>query len=249
MQESVSKKLFHRILLCLIVSGIFNLVLSYFILYQWRERGSYLLSQAVFPKVVIKENFLPLNLTAVIDSMKKESLDSLIAKLKSRASVGDGYKERDIALALLECYHKLDVGTTLSSCEARQFGAIKLYPDLSEAQFSELNSYLAERKWPFTSEGLFILLQNGQIDSSLNEAFMQTEEYQLVRALLTRLYDGQVAIPDNEVLPLLLSGNWNVIADLYQDEKRGQDFSRSKRQQFLACYIPLSSKKSCPIIT
>lgn len=247
MEESVSKKLFQRILLCLVVSGIFNLVLSCFLLYQWRERGSYLLSGAAFSKIT-KEESLPLSVASAIDSMKNDTIDSLIEKLKSDVPVSSGYKERDIALAILQCYHKLDVGPTFSRNEGRQFGSITLYLHVSDEQFSQVISYLSERKWPFIPEGLFTLLQQGQTDASLQEAFMQAEEYQVVRALLTRSYEGEVSVPEGEVFPLVISGNWNIVEDLYKSQKKEQDFSRSKRQQFLASYIPLSSRKAAELM-
>jgi LysM repeat protein len=261
-KELINKKLTKRLIQALVLSIVFNIGLFVFCLYEWQEVGYSILRNATFRPRDKKTKPSPLlteanrTITDELVSLKEKSADELISLLADTHIVYDGYTMRDLALTALVSYQHFNYQKPLSGTLApKQERAVKvddktliLFAGLSSEQFSALEHYAKEERYPFTTEGLFYKLkQNAQKESNeegLKEAFALTQEYLLVDTLLSR--GCRVSVDD--VIDLLVLGDWKTISQFADEEKKAQDFTPEKRRKFLLSYIELSSKKAAELL-
>ncbi|MBA3721576.1 MAG: LysM peptidoglycan-binding domain-containing protein [Parachlamydiaceae bacterium] len=100
-----------------------------------------------------------------------------------------------------------------------------------------------------TSEGFFILLQKQKlelnIDPSLVEAFVLTPEFLTAELLFNRT---GAMVSKQKLVELLLEGNWDYLRKFAEQQKRLNDLSNARRQNFLLDYIKLKSGEAAYLL-
>lgn len=248
------KKLMKRLIQALVLSIAFNIVLFVFCLYEWQEVGYSILRAASFKPEKKKQTSLQevanKNLEEELLVLKDKSIDELIPLLSDTRIVHDGYKVQDLALTTLCTDHFFNIQKPLASLPKQERAirvegkAYTLFPGLALDEFLQIERFAKEEKYPFTAEGLFHKLKNSPTDDGLKEVFTQTEEYLLVDTLLSR----GAKISSDDVIELVLAGDFSTISQFVQEEKSHQDFSQDMRRKFLLSYVELNSKKAAELL-
>lgn len=197
----------------------------------------------------------------VIRYFRQMPLEWLVSRLGNTRLVENGYTQRDLALASLVAFYHFDLDQALAGLPAPQkrtivYGKfrdgqpaeITVFPGLSEKAFEAVRSFAATERWPLTSKGLFLALQKedpGCRDPSLSDAFFMTPEFATVETLLSR---SDVPVDKKEVLEVIVEGNWAMLSQFVQQQKRSQDLSAACRQSFLLNYIRRGSKAAARLM-
>lgn len=254
--DKIIKNRAHRLFQALSASLVINLVLSLFCIYEWHESGYSLLKKLEFqPQEVaacqaVEPSF---SLQEALAALADKPISELIHELRDESIVVDGYQARDLALGCLYSHHHFDVQKVLTGAlkpkQERQIQGkdkiVTLFPALSNEHFLALSRFAEEERFPFTAEGLFCSLKQNSQDLSLQSAFSQTKEYMAIDQLFRRSGD---AIAREQLMEMVLSGTWKMIADLKEKAKGHEDFSRKGRQEVLLSYVLCSSKVAAEVL-
>ena len=201
--------------------------------------------------------------TEVIEQLSQLSFPELVNKLPNTQMVEDGYAERDLALACLTTFHHFDIHRALpknAQPQQKRFFAWKkkaheapislvIYPDLKQHHFDALIQFTKTERWPFTSEGLYLLLQKqktkGELQDNLVESFVLTPEFWTAELLFNR--SGQ-NIAKQDILTILLEGNWLLLKQFVEQQRQLQDSSDARRQKFLLDYLKEGSPSAARML-
>lgn len=239
----------------LIISGALNVSLLACFAYSWfRERPPipyYVLKPAEETQNVLATN--EQSNSKVIADFKKMSLEQLTSKLNNNQLIENGYTQRDLALGCLVTFHHFNLSRALIGLPPAQQQRILtpekivVYPGLEEKHFEAIIRYVQTERWPYTSQGLFLMLQqkNFQNEPSLEEAFFLTPEFMIVETLFSR---GESPIEKKELLHLLIEGCWNTLNAFAEQQKMSQDLSPTNRQRFLLSRLQEGSQTAALII-
>jgi hypothetical protein len=197
----------------------------------------------------------------IIRHFKKMSLQQLLTKLGNNQLVENGYTQRDLAIACLVNFHYFDLSKALLGLPqpmqrrtilyeegaGKRDGKIDVYPGLTDVHYQSIMRYALSEQWPLTSQGLFLLLQKakGKHLASLADAFYLSQEFLTVEMLINR---GEETIGKDELLKVLIQGNWQTLADFLQQQKISQDLSPSRRQRLLLEYVQAGSDAAAQVI-
>lgn len=197
--------------------------------------------------------------TEILSTLSQLTFTELIDHLSHKQLIENGYTERDLALAYLTTVHHFDIQRALSKNFQPQKKrpltwnpkglmahktpvTLDVYPRLEEEQFETLIQFAKTEKWPFTSEGLFLLLQHQKEQNSFNqnlvESFVLTPEFWAVEHLFNR---SAQHFNKQEIMTLLLEGPWELLQQFADTQKQLQDSSNSCRQRFLIEYLKMDS--------
>lgn len=252
-----------RITQCLFISGGVNILLLTAVFYLlFRESPPTPYCEA--KPASLGEQQTPLALdrsnAEVIRKFRTMPLDRLIPRLSNSQLVENGFTQRELALAALVAFHHFDIKRALGPLPAplqtrtvifgkRPNGAsaeLTVYPCLSEAQFEAIVKFAQTELWPLTSKGLFLLRQKqGSGDASLSDAIFQTPEFIAVMRLFN---SAQKPVDKQELLNMLLEGNWQMLSSFYDHQRASQDLSVARRQKFLLDYIDKRSATAADIL-
>lgn len=247
----------------LLISGILNVgILTLF--FYWVIREVPPTPYCERKPATKKEQQAPLAIESsngdIIRLFRSLTLEQLVSRLNNNQMVENGYSQRDLALAALMTFHYFDLERALKEPLPKQqrtipFGKnvkgetveITIYPGLSEAHFQSMMEFAKQEKWPLTSKGLYRMLrkQGLQYETSLAEAFFMTPEFLHVEMLFQR---SGVAISKQELLAILLQGNWNLLSTFAEQQRAVQDLSSPRRQRFLLDYIRHKSATAAQFI-
>lgn len=242
----------------LLISGAFNIfllaLLFYFLIKETPPRPYFELKPASHEELQV-----PLASDAssrqLIRAMRNLSIEQLIAKLTDKQLVENGYTQRDLALSALVAFHQFDLPRALlgkvQPLQQRRllFGKnrdgspvfIIVYPGLSEDQYQAIVQFAKTERWPVTSRGIFLLLrkQADKVDPSLVDTFFLTPEFLAVETLFNR---SHAHVQKQELLKILMQGNWKLLTTFFEQQKIAQDLSPARRQRLLLDYIENESK-------
>lgn len=242
----------------LILSGSLNIALMAFLIYQWGSQTS----------LTIDYDYRPMGIDYVhvplvkgnqeyIGHLRSLPFDALIELLNDKASVESGYMKRDLALACLVNDHYLNLDKALSDKEIqrRTFPSFEneegedftLFPALQDEDYEKIITFIQQERWPFTNRGLFFLLKRLGLEREplLAETFTQSSEFLSLEALFIR---SDMNFSRQELLSLILSGQWKLLDDFHQRQRKVQDFSAAQRQSLLLNYITLASQEASQLI-
>jgi len=248
MNDVISRKLFNKVLLGLLVSLICNIVLACFAVYSSRQLGQKIMDRSVFCPSPVSVVTFSHSLTEQISLMKKRPCQELISELRNQTICADGYRVCDVALALLVQDHFFDLARVYVPVETRLFSNIYFFPAIAPVDFARIISFAETERFPYTAEGLFVALQRDPDNEQLQGAFTRTAEYLLIDTLLHRTFASTRSLDQKNILALLLSGNWQLIATFVQEQRSAQDLSQEKRVYFIASYISLGSKLAAQLL-
>lgn len=237
-------RLFHKVVLGLIVSVFFNIALTCFLIYSMRQVGVRIISSSAFTPSPHPQACSQ-NLESALAVAKKRSFHELLEQLGDQSAVSDGYRQCDLALAVLVQDHFFDLHRFYKPTDIRTFHDAVLFPSIPDKDFAHIVSFAQTERFPVTAEGLFYALQKNPHDEHLRAAFFRTEEYIVASTLLGRAYDEMSKpIDAANIQALLLQGTWKHLAALKQQQQEAQDFSREKRFLFLLSYVPIAPKQA-----
>lgn len=251
-QDDFYKKLSKRLGIALAVSGILNIGLLAFGLYDWQEGGfSYLVTCPFKPqkaKLYRQDGKELATLTQALREIEEGDFSASLTLLDDDVAVADGYKRCDLALSLLVQKHFFDIERAIGGLpsarrlfkymsQANGTTEIVLFPGITKEQFQRCKEFAGSERWPFTAEGLHTMLKTQQEEASLKTAFMQTDEFRVVDLLLRR--GSQVKT--EEVFELVRKSDWQPIKTLFAEMSKAQDFSPEVRRSFLVKTLPHSA--------
>jgi len=250
-QDDFYQKLARRLSIALAASGMLNIGLLAFGLYEWQEGGfSYLVTCPFKPQKAKLYRQTGKELATLTKSLRElEALDyaQCLLLLEEATPLAEGYKTRDLALSMLVLNHSFDLERALGTpaparrlfkymSQENSLAEIILYPDLSNEQFARCIEFATKECWPITPEGMHAKLK-GESNDSLKTAFTQTDEYRIVELLLRR------ASPStrDEVFSYVMKCDWSHLKTLFDEMRKTQDFSPEVRRSFLVKTLPHSA--------
>lgn len=196
--------------------------------------------------------------SASIQALKGLSIHELIQKLDDKRVVENGFTVRDLSLAILAGFYYFDIERALQRPLERpleqkmlaygQKGeTLIVYPALQDNDFSRLEKFIAEEKWPFKAQGLHRLLKNEKFkgDPTLAAAFYLTPEYLSVEKLLMR---AAVLPEKREILELILSSPWGQVAAFHEKQRTAVDLTDGPRRLFLINWIHNGSQPAAALL-
>lgn len=237
-------KQIRRLTQALIISGAFNiLLLTLFVYWIIKERPPTPYCEHKPPEVrAIAVEHTNSDLIVHFNTL---SFEQLVVKLSSTQLVENGYTERDLALGCLIAFHHLDISRTTQPTQQRLIENISVYPGLSDEQFQAILKFVQTERWPLTSKGLFLRLQEGIPDPTLADAFTFTQEFLTIAMLFHR---ANVEVAKSELLQVLCDGSWELLTSFTEEQRQLQDLTPARRQYFLLEYIKQHSKHATYLI-
>ena len=266
-KDSAKELFFRRVvkkqMLVLIASVLLNVALLTFCFYEWQEGAFPVLLQCSFKpqETALKDEKFALSLEQELIALHEKEYAELLPLLDDATLISDGYRRQDLALSLLASLHHFDFYRALQNqthaFEKKRFAyavdkksmEIILFPGISDENFVTIQTFAQSEKWPLSSEGLLIKLQQESSkesfsDEFLKDAFLQTKEFMLAQTLLQRGH----SITKEQCLKIVLQGNWQTLAAFVEEQKKALDFSPNTRRKFLRSYIDLGSKMAAQIL-
>ncbi len=239
----------------LILSGALNIgLLASFFYFVTREKKN----QVAYDLQPIQKNEKRLSNDQVLAQFAEMSYPELVDLLENQEVIEGGYKKRDLALASLVTFHSVHLdralqGAVLSKRKVlfqRKDGPeqveVTLYPGLTEDQFQAFIHFIKTEKFPFTAQGLFYELQHSTArDTSLLETFYLTPEFTILMTLFTR---ANIPLPPALVIDLISQGDFDILHQFREDQKKGQDLSPLRLKLLLLNYIKARSTLAAKIL-
>lgn len=183
------------------------------------------------------------------------SYDQLRKELENKELVEDGYAKRDYALACLVAFHYFDIHKALSGTviqtrmldivhkEGGERMRLEVFPGLQDAHFNALMTFSKLEKWPLTSQGLYLKMQQihdlSKIPPSLKEAFYLTPHFHCLWRLFHRI---DISLSSLELLQVVIDADWEWVDGAYQMLCRTQDFGEESRRSILLQLIQRRSQ-------
>lgn len=245
------------LIIALFLSGTLNILLlafTFFFAFWERPPTPYC---ELKPKVDVSLRTISVSPTNadLLSHYKAFTYEQLVKKLAGTRFVEDGFKERDLALAVLTTFHDFDLERALGNHSppiqkrilSFKEGQEKViaYPSLSDEQFSTLQAFIKIERWPFKSRGLFLLMKTEQYqdEPTLSDAFAMTSEFMAVESLFKK-----VDVSREDLLKIIQEGGWGMLSTFYEKQKSTQDLSDENRQRFLLTYLKMGSKTSARVL-
>lgn len=236
-----SKWVLQTLILSVALNGALLCTFFYFLI---RDNPLHLAYQ---PKEEREERPPPITPTLLgrLHTLPVEQLKEL---LQDQRKIQHGYRVRDFALGALASFHDVDVerGVGKGKLAKRKWeyggDSFLLFPGLQDADFDQLQTFVAEEKWPLTPRGLFRLLRSAGVDKSdpaLVHFFCHTPHFILLETLFART---ELPIKKRSVLAVALESGWENLETYYEKQQTGTDFSDAIRQKFLVDAITEGSK-------
>ncbi len=230
----------------LLVSVAFNIGLLTTVLYMRSERRP--LEEKRGKKIVLEKSN-----GEVLAGYFKNNFNDLVRELKDKTILQDGYMKRDLALACLVNYHYLNLEKAISGkpLQRRKLTfvhhdggenfQIEVFPNLDDLDFSLVEKFIKEEKFPFSIEGLFIDLkkQGREKDAALEKTFYATFEFTMLHTAMKRLNE---TITKEKVLDCLLEASFEEFREWVNQTKLGIPFLDAMRNFFLGCLKKGSSE-------
>jgi len=259
MRQEILRKL-RRISIALSISGGLNIVLIVFIVYAYiKERPPTTFCESKPIKSVSLARRDTSNSKA-IKVMRLMPPENLVALLKDKRLVENGYSYRDLALASLITWHHFNFAKAIATLpppkEKRVITVndersdpidLTVFADVKEAHFDAAIHFFQTEKWPYTSEGLYQRLKEtaNRFDRSLDYAFYITPEFLNIELLFTRAENRPSR---KDLLTLLLDGSWDLLQSFCLEQKREQDLSDEKRRALLLGFLQQNSKTAAQLL-
>ena len=246
-----------RLTQVLILSGLLNIVLFSVIIYSFvRERPPtpYCSLKPAGQEEQQSPLAIDLSNSEVLQIYGQLPYYQLIPKLENIQLVDNGYSVRDLALGCLVKFHYFDMNRALQGMEKPKqnrtisFGKNKeivVFRDLTPEHYEAIVRFSKTERWPMTSQGLFLHLQQGNTENSLVDAFLQSKEFMTTEMLFNRA-DSKVL--KSEILKMLLEGTWEMLSTFAAQQHTLQDLSPPRRQSFLLQYIDHNSSTAAYLL-
>lgn len=217
------------LILSLALNGIFLGIFFYFFL----RESPLLISFDFRPTRALQERRLTNK--ERMEALKGLSFELLVERLRDKTLGEEGHSERDLALALLVKEHDFDLPRALGRMPEER---LSLFPALTEAEFERVYAFGKEELFPQTSRGLFQLLKRRYTPEAA-QAFVLRPEFIQLEQLFGR---AGVPLKRAALLGMALEGNWELLKELYDTQRKGADFGEGRRREVLLSYIQKGSR-------
>ncbi len=185
--------------------------------------------------------------------LAKLAPEELVEKLKDNADAEEGYRVRDLALALLVRRDHFDLPRSLGrrNLSARLIkvkeATLALYPGLTDDDFSKIVTFYEQERWPQTPKGLFLLLAKEKMraDPTLLQACALTNEFLAVEALFKGV---KAQIKKKWLLALLSEGKWDWLSRYLASQKAVFVVTDEKRRELLLTYLRGGSQTAASLL-
>lgn len=178
-----------------------------------------------------------------IDFFLNKSMTELMLDLKDISYLEEGYRKRDLALAVLVNFHYFNLEQALPGMipqkraiyfekkgSGEQFELL-LFPGLTDQHFRAIDQYIRAEKWPITAEGIFYeLRKNKNPELSLKEAFYKTPNFETFEILFKR---NQLPFPREALLKVLLANDYLDLDQFFKKIVKDGTFSKDVLYDFL----------------
>ena len=241
----------HKMLtLGLIVSGALNIGFMIHSVTSSKEN----VSPSMIKPLYVQKKQLQTSLDSAFASLKQLSYSSLVTCLTNKELILDGLTKRDLALSCLTSFHHFDLNRALtgSTFQTRvvtlnDSQIVHVFPGLSNSQFDAIIKYAYQEKWPFTTLGLYKILQNSQkpLEDSFYQAFFMTQEFQ---ALQTLFHKTHAIVDSNVLLSLVKEGGFEILEQFFKSQQQLLDLSTDKRRSLLLNYLSAGSKTAANLL-
>jgi LysM domain len=196
----------------------------------------------------------------VIQSFDGLTINEILNQLNHTTTLENGFTNRDLALGYLITELDFDSDRAfLDMAKPTQFRTIiykdtkgkqkelKTYADLKDVHFLSAIAFGSKEKWPLTSQGLFLQLQQNTlpIDRTMRYAFYLTPEFMAVELLFKR---SNKDILKEHLLQMLLEGSWPSLVQFAEYQRVSQDLSETQRQKLLMSYVIDGSPTAASLI-
>ena len=176
----------------------------------------------------------------------------LLLRLENKELMEEGMRGRDLALGCLVTFHHFAIDKALGGVGVQkrvlpfknprggEVIDLSLFPGLVDDQFHAISQYARTEKWPLTPQGLFFEIQRSSpIDPTLLEAFVLTPEYHVISTLFAKT---GTPLATEQMIAMMTSGEWTVVADFVAKQRAAPDFSLDARRYFLLELLKSRSK-------
>jgi hypothetical protein len=240
----------------LIISGTLNIgLISTFVYFVMKDKQEALKVELTAPVVATPS----LTGTEVLHSYSLLPYQELLLRLENSDHVEEGLGKRDFSLACLVAFHHFNLDKALgglplqkrilpfSSRDGQEKIDIAVFPGLSEDQFHAILHYAKTEQWPLTCQGLFYELKRtfSPRDASLLDAFYLSSEYHAASTLLSKT---GLTLTKEELIDLILEGEWKTLTDLAQQQRTAMDLTPDRRRLFLLSYLGHHSKIAAKLL-
>ena len=246
--NTLSKKL-RLLTAALILSGALNIGLVASVGFSHSQNKPSSISATPFAQ---KSNQLETTMQQAFAQMAGRSFREIVPFLTNRDPVGEGYLQRDMALAALVSLHHFNLTKALCNEPIQQRllrldeeKTVAFFPAITEEQFAAIIRFAYEEKWPLTSEGCFKLLQKRPGDPTLVQAFLVTPEFHAVHMLFQKTDAPQ---DPALILQLIAEGNWDLLDRFIKEQEQVFDLSIEKRRRLLLSYLSLHSPMAAQLL-
>ncbi len=165
---------------------------------------------------------LPLQALKELLPLSSEELKNHLTDLRK---VEEGYKVRDLALALLVYRERIDLKRALGKSPAERkwqvanAADLSLFPGLKDDDFQKFFHFIEHEKHPQDAERLHHLMTNEACrEESLLQTFMRTEEYLQLSSLFAK---ASVPLTKGALLALAGEMPWPLLSSFVEEQKSG----------------------------
>jgi len=206
------EKLIRRLRQTLFISGFLNILLFTLIFYHWSTPHLFDLPDSRPEEPALTQHSTSGQL--MLESYQMP-FHQLVSNLEKKDLIECGYATRDFSLACLIAKYHFDLSRALDGLSLQKrlitfqgqehLGRFPLYPGLGDQHYQQIISFAKTEKWPFTSEGLFVRMQQHQhqIPKSLASAFMMTQQFKTLRQRFPKRNPLEIA-------RMMLDANWKT---------------------------------------
>lgn len=234
----------------LIISGALNIG---FIIHSgtaYKESAS----PSMIKPLYVQKKQVQTSLDSAVANLKQMSFSSLLTCLTNKEHILDGLTKRDLALSCLNSFHHFDLNKALNgstfqtrSIKLNDGQEILVFPGLSNTQFEAVIKYGYQEKWPFTTLGLYKILQTSQkpLENSFYQAFFMTQEFQSLQTLFQKTH---AIVDSTTLLTLIKEGGFDILDQFFKSQQQLLDLSTDKRRSVLLNYLSAGSKTAASLL-
>lgn len=211
-------------------------------------------SSSIIKPLYVQKKQLQTSLDSAFINLKQLSFSSLLSCLTNKEHIIDGLTKRDLALSCLSTFHHFDLNKALigSAFQTRSITlndgqVVSVYPGLSNTQFDAIIKFGYQEKWPFTTLGLYKILQTSQksLEDSFYHAFFMTQEFLSLQTLFQKT---QAPVNTDVLLDLVKEGGFEVLDQFFKSQQQLLDLSVDKRRSILLNYLSCGSKTAANLL-
>lgn len=239
------------------ISGVLNIILVLGLVYLHYFQAPSLTSHGA------KRVQLPAHSAVLTSSMEvvlKEymglSFDQLCQQVYEKAHVEQGFCRADLALAMLERVHHVDLARAcgqerLERClyaftprEGEPTIELTLYPGIKGEKLKRVQHFLQHEAYPFTPEGLFkkIAFLGNKAPEGLVQNFMMSEPFGALHLALSK---ARMTVPQEVLISLVFEGAWPLFDRYSQLAMHQSSAFLQEVGPMLQAYVGSGSSMAC----